>query len=263
MTTATFSAVFNMMAPVQKSLNESLAAITRALQESHSLAGLVLVVALSFAYGVFHAAGPGHGKTIVGSFFLANDARLQHAFILGYLVAIVHAISALAVVLILYYIIRGIFATGVEEANHYIQLVTFGLIAIIGAFMLARRIMKVGHHHRHDHAVDAQKDLTLRNLISIAIPAGAIPCPGAVAVILFALSLRMVGVSVLAVSFISIGMGTTISVTGALVILVKRGAVRAVSGSREERRSATRRVVEIAGAAILFLFGLVLFLAQL
>lgn len=262
MTTIAFSAVFNLMAPIQKSLNESLAAMTRALRESRSLTGLLLVVALSLAYGIFHAAGPGHGKTIIGSFFLANEGKLRHSFIIGYLVAIVHALSALAVVLILYYVIRGIFATGVEQANHYIQLVTFGIITMIGAVMLVGRSIGVGHHHHH-HAVDARKSLTFRNLLGIAVPAGVIPCPGAVAVILFALSLHMLGVSILAVSSISIGMGTTISLAGALVILVKRGAIRAVAGSREEQGSAIRRVVEIAGAGILFLFGLVLFLAQL
>ena len=103
----------------------------------------------------------------------------------------------------------------------------------------------------------------MRNLLGIALPAGVIPCPGAVAVVLFALSLHMLAVSILAVSSISLGMGTTISATGAVVILVKRGAIRAVAGAHEERDMIIRRVVEIAGAAILFLFGLVFFLAQL
>ena len=149
-------------------------------------------------------------KPSLGSFFLANEANLRHSFIIGYLVAIVHALSALAVVIVLYYVIRGIFATGVEQANHYIQLVTFGLIAVIGAVMLVRRSMDIGHHH-YDHAVDAQKGLTFRNLLGIAVPAGVIPCPGAVAVILFALSLHMMGVSILVVSSMSLRMGSVYS----------------------------------------------------
>ena len=255
--------LFSLMAPVQKSLNESLAAMTRALKDSRSLGGLLLVAAFALAYGIFHAAGPGHGKTIVSSFFLANEAKVRHSFIVGYLVAIVHALSALTVVLVLYYLIRGIFATGVEQANHYIQLVTFGVIAAIGGVMLVRRATGHGHHHDHGHAVDPGKGLTMRTLLAIAVPAGVIPCPGAVAVILFALSLHMLAVSVLAVSSISLGMGTTISATGAVVILVKRGAISAIAAGREKRDSALRRIVEIAGAAILFLFGLIFFLAQL
>lgn len=255
--------LFSLMAPVQKSLNESLASMTRALKDSRSLGGLLLVAAFALAYGIFHAAGPGHGKTIVSSFFLANEAKVRHSFIIGYLVAIVHALSALTVVLVLYYIIRGIFATGVEQANHYIQLVTFGVITAIGGVMLVQRAVGHGHHHGHSHAMEPGKELTMRNLLGIAVPAGVIPCPGAVAVVLFALSLHMLAVSVLAVSSISIGMGTTISATGAVVILVKRGAIRAITAGHEKRDSVIRKVVEIGGAAILFLFGLVFFLAQL
>ena len=51
--------------------------------------------------------------------------------------------------------------------------------------------------------------------------------------------------------------------TGAIVILVKRGAIKAVAGAHEERDSKVRKIIEVAGAAILFLFGLVFFLAQL
>ena len=264
--------IFSVMAPVQKMLNESLASMTRALKGSRSFGGLLLVAALALAYGIFHAAGPGHGKTIVSSFLLANEGTIRQSFIIGYLVAAVHALSALTVVLVLYYLIHGIFATGVEQANHWIQFVTFAVIMVIGAVMLVRRAMgKDHHHHHHEPSVEAHQrgdaepphGLSLRNLFGIALPAGIIPCPGAVAVVLFALSLNMLAVSILAVSSISVGMGTTISATGVVVILVKRGAIRAVAGAHEERDPKIRRVIEIAGATILFLFGLVFFLAQL
>jgi nickel/cobalt exporter len=262
MTSGTTAFFVNAMAPIQKSLNESLAAITRSLEGSRSLAGLLFVMLVSLIYGMFHAAGPGHGKTIVSSFLLANDAKIRHSIIVGYLIAVVHAIAALAVVLILYYLIRGLFSIGVEQADHYIQLVTFGVIAVIGGFMLVARIRGKAHHH-HLHMEKENGALTLRSLIGIAIPAGAIPCPGAVAVILFALSLHMLGVSVLSVIFISLGMGVTISLTGVIVILAKRGAIRALAGGHEDRDSLLHRIIEIGGAGILFLFGLVFFLAQL
>jgi ABC-type nickel/cobalt efflux system permease component RcnA len=278
--------VANAMAPIQKTLNESLAAITRSLQGSRSVGGLLFVVFISLVYGIFHAAGPGHGKTIVSSFFLANDAKLRHSVAIGYLIAGVHSLAALTVVLVLYYLVRGLFSVGIEQANHYIQLATFGVIAVLGAFMLVGRIRGTGHHHllpvhahngesAHDHDGDFSHDadhrhghdhaggVTFKSLLGIAVPAGVIPCPGAVAVILFALSLHMLGVSVLSVVSISLGMGVTISVTGALVILAKQGTLKALAAGHGERESLVRRVVEIGGAAVLFLFGLMFFLAQL
>jgi ABC-type nickel/cobalt efflux system permease component RcnA len=82
-------------------------------------------------------------------------------------------------------------------------------------------------------------------------------------VILLALSFNMLGVSVLSVVSISVGMGVTISLTGALVILAKRGAVLALAGEHGARNSTLRRIIEIGGAGILLLFGIVFFLAQL
>jgi ABC-type nickel/cobalt efflux system permease component RcnA len=241
-----------------------MAKMTLALEGSKSVGGLLLVIALSLAYGIFHAAGPGHGKTVVSSFLLANESKIIHSFIIGYLVAAVHALSALTVVGVLYYLIRGIFATGVERTNRYIQLVTFAVIAAIGAVMLVRRVAGREHHHHGPSAESLPaRRLTTRSLLGIAVPAGIIPCPGAVAVILFALSLHMLAVSILAICSISLGMGTTIGLTGAAVVLVKRGAIRVFAGAQKERDSKIRTIVEVSGAAVLFLFGLILFLAQL
>ena len=78
-TSGTSAFIFSVMAPVQKMSDESLASMTRALKGSRSLGGLLLVAALALAYGIFHAAGPGHGKTIVSSFLLANEGNLARA----------------------------------------------------------------------------------------------------------------------------------------------------------------------------------------
>jgi ABC-type nickel/cobalt efflux system permease component RcnA len=55
----------------------------------------------------------------------------------------------------------------------------------------------------------------------------------------------------------------TISVTGSIVILAKNGALKALTRGHAETDSVLRRIVEIGGAGILFLFGLAFFLAQI
>ena len=269
------SYLFGFLAPVQKALNESLAAVTHSLAGGRSPGGLLLVIGVSLLYGVFHAAGPGHGKTIVSSYLLGTDAKIRHAFVVGYFIAGVHALSALAVVLVLTFVIRGVFAVGLSQANRIIQIASFGAVAVIGAVMLVARIRGTGHHHfghDHDHDNPAETEdgrgaraslVTTAKLLAIAVPAGMIPCPGAVAVILFALSLNLVGVSVLSVASMSVGMGATISLAAVLALLAKKGVVSAVGRGGETRGSLLRRIIEIGGTATLFLIGLVFLLAQL
>ena len=63
---------------------------------------------------------------------------------------------------------------------------------------------------------------------------------------------------------ISLGMGATVTVIGALAILAKRGVVKATAFGGTGGRAAViaRRVVEITGSSVLFLFGLIFFIAQ-
>lgn len=281
------AAIVAALAPLLQTLSDRLAELTRSIQGATGPGPLLALLAVSLVYGVFHALGPGHGKTLVSTFFIARDAKLRHSLAAGYLIALVHAISALALVSLLFFLIHGLFASNFETASRVLRMVSFGLIAALGAFMLVRRILGYehshghGHDHGHDHAEPSRgrsptgatdeapaavgeqlPELRTRDLWGVALASGIVPCPGASAVILLSLSLNMILVSVLAVTMISLGMGLTVSAIGALAILAKRGVIRqGGTGERPERRT-LRRIVEITGSTVLFLFGLLFFLAQ-
>ncbi len=260
MTSGTAAIFVNAMAPIQKSLNESLAAITRSLEGSRSLAGLLFVMLVSLVYGMFHAAGPGHGKTIVSSFLLANDAKVRHGIIVGYLIAAVHAIAALAVVLILYYLIRGLFSVGVKQADHYIQLVTFGVVAVLCALMLVAE-SREGTSPSPPHGEGKWRPYAEKP-VGMRYPPAPCLCPRAIRCDPLRPLPPHAGRKRLSVIFISLGMGLTISLTGShRDPRQARGDSR--SGGRSGKDSLLHRIIEIGGAGILFLFGLVFFLAQL
>jgi nickel/cobalt transporter (NicO) family protein len=259
------------LAPVLRSLTDRLAELAREIRESKTPGPMLALALVSLLYGIFHALGPGHGKTIVSTFFLAKEARLRHSLIAGYLIAAVHAVSALTIVLALFFIVRGVFSTGFESASRIVQTLSFGAIALIGAVMLVQRIRGKEHGHRfgkaHDHEHEHEREgepglVTGRELFGIALASGVVPCPGASAVILVCLSLNVMLAGIVAVTMISLGMGVTVTVIGAVAILAKRGVLKVSSAGRDGGSSMARRVVEIAGAAVLFIFGLVFFVAQ-
>jgi ABC-type uncharacterized transport system, permease component len=268
------------LAPTLRGLTDKLVELARHIERTPDPA------AVSLAYGVFHSLGPGHGKTIVSTFFLSKDAKPAHSLLAGALLALFHAVSATAIVLALYFIVRGVFSAGFESASRIVQMISFGLIAAIGALMLFQRIGRGAHRHlfsvgpresrdlRDERGAtrnkrswragldSASNEVSGREIAGIALAAGTVPCPGASAIILVCLSLNTLSIGVLAVAMISVGMGLTVSAIGMLAILAKQGIIRASSAGNGRGAVIARRVIEIGGAAILFLFGLVFFVAQ-
>ena len=57
-----------------------------------------LLMGLSFAYGIFHAAGPGHGKAVISSYLVANDETWKRGIALSFASSLVQALVALLVV---------------------------------------------------------------------------------------------------------------------------------------------------------------------
>jgi len=262
-----------VLAPFLHSLTDRLAELAREIREARTPGPMLALALASLLYGIFHALGPGHGKTIISTYFLAKAAKLRHSLMAGYLIALVHAVSALTIVLALFFIVRGVFSTGFESASRIVQTLSFGVIALIGATMLAQRIR--GKEHSHGHRFGFRKayeheheheggsgEVTGKELFGIALASGIVPCPGASAIILVCLSLNVMLAGVVAVTLISLGMGVTVSVIGAVAILVKRGVLKASGSGRGGSSSLARRIVEIAGSAVLFVFGLVFFVAQ-
>lgn len=66
------------------------------VKEEHSLSAVLLLLFFAYAYGLIHALGPGHGKTLVGSYFLGNDRSYAKAALVALAIGVVHTFSACA-----------------------------------------------------------------------------------------------------------------------------------------------------------------------
>ena len=120
----------------QSDFYRRLTAAIRALASGNSAAfGLA---ALSFAYGVFHAAGPGHGKAVISAWILANENDLKRGLAMSFAAALLQAVVAVAIVAILGGILRvtAIKMTGITKS---IELASFGAVALVGTWLLWRK----------------------------------------------------------------------------------------------------------------------------
>src|ERR1700674_243026 len=130
------------------------------------------LLGLSFLYGIFHAAGPGHGKAVISSYVIANEETWVRGVVLSFASALLQAIVAVTVVGVAAAMLNASAPT-MNSAVNVIESASYGLIVLIGGrllwvkgrgFITALRAMndpvgEVGaavtsRHHRHDHVHD-------------------------------------------------------------------------------------------------------------
>jgi nickel/cobalt transporter (NicO) family protein len=93
---------------------------------------------LSLAYGVVHAAGPGHGKALIASYMLANERALRRGIVLAFYAALLQAFVAIALVGVAAIIFRAT-STEMNNAAAVVEMTSYGAIAAVGAWLVWRK----------------------------------------------------------------------------------------------------------------------------
>lgn len=93
------------------------------------------LIGLSFAYGVFHALGPGHGKAVISSYVLANRQTARNGALLALLSALIQALVAIAMVAVLAVAFNATAAT-MNSATRWLELASYALVTLLGAWLV-------------------------------------------------------------------------------------------------------------------------------
>jgi nickel/cobalt exporter len=119
------------------------------------------LLGISFAYGIFHAAGPGHGKAVISSYLVANEETARRGIVLSFASALLQALVAVALVAVLAWLLSSTAKT-MCSAEKAIEIASYALIAAFGArlvwtkgggFMRALQAKPAAAaHQHHDHA---------------------------------------------------------------------------------------------------------------
>ena len=140
----------------QAQINRELALAVRRLKTADPVNATLTLAFLSFAYGVLHAAGPGHGKAVISSYVLADGRTMRRGILLAFMAAFIQALSALVLVAILVLAFR---ATGVQirSMEAWLETVSWGLVALVGAWLLYYQLRGAfagppAHAHAHGHS---------------------------------------------------------------------------------------------------------------
>ncbi|MGP2493700.1 nickel/cobalt transporter [Mesorhizobium sp. PUT5] len=305
----------------QQEFYRALADAMKAMRQDGSK--LWLLIGLSFLYGIFHAAGPGHGKAVISSYMVANEVALRRGILLSFISAFLQAATAIAVMLLAFFVLRGT-AISMTDAARFLEISSYVLVTLFGAWLLwkkagppLRRLLGAApahslsaahaghshaghaqHHHHHAHAHDSHDhscghghdahhhvhaatevcdtcghahapDPALlsgdrfdwRTAWTAIVAVGIRPCSGALIVLSFAFLNGLWAGGILSVLAMAVGTAITVSLLATMAVTAKDWAVALAGDGRLGNRVHT--TVEIGGAALVFLFGLLLLSASL
>ena len=247
---------------------------------------------ISFGYGVFHAAGPGHGKAVIASYLVANEETARRGVVLSFASALLQALVAVAIVGVGAWLLNATARTmcGAERA---IEIASYALIAAFGARLVwskgggffralqAERAPALAmvahghhdhehhhhHHHGHDHVHDEHCGHShgpvpdqlagpggWRRGFGTIVAVGLRPCSGAILVLVFALAQGLFWAGVAATFMMGLGTAITVAVIAVLAVSAK-GVARRLGAGRDGNGALVMRGIEFCAAGLVLLLG--------
>jgi len=127
------SGVMGWLFAKQAEFYRQFSGLIRASKEDGSAAWSLMGV--SFLYGIFHAAGPGHGKAVISSYLVANEETWVRGVVLSFLSALMQAVVAIAIVGVAAVLLHATAGT-MNSAVNWIETLSYTLIIVVGVRLL-------------------------------------------------------------------------------------------------------------------------------
>ncbi len=235
----------------QRDYHRELTTALKSLSQDGGWASAGALIFGSFLYGVFHAAGPGHGKAVLTSYLLSHGENLRRSLLMAILAAFCQGVIAIIIVYGLIYL-AGWLPRETSSAVQWSERLSYFLVAVLGAWLAYRALKSIynalrnrkdmshtelyhedGHVHGagaascgHDHLPNAKQMEAAgdwRRIIGVALSIGMRPCSGAIVVLVFAKAFGIAWSGIGAVFAMSAG--TAITVAGLALLAIKARSI--------------------------------------
>jgi nickel/cobalt exporter len=234
----------------QQAYYGSMSGTLRRIKTSSPYAAAWTLMFLSFGYGIFHAAGPGHGKTVISAWLLATENELKRGIVIAFLSSVIQALVAILLVSVLLLLVASAGSTARDFAG-FLESASYAMIGAMGLYLiwtaLRPHVQHVHHdhhhdHHHHDHVYDehcghahvaeakqVRGQWSLTKAFTLAFAVGIRPCTGAILVLILANALGIYWAGVASTLVMAIGTFLTVSVIAAIAVYSKKLAMRLAS----------------------------------
>lgn len=210
-------------------LQEQIKNTIASIRTENSLLAYTLFLGISFLYGLLHAAGPGHGKALVGSYFLSSHQRYTKALFMALAIGVVHTFSAFVLTLGLHLFFDLFFKAFFDDFTYYATKISALLILAIAFYLLLKafkqhkRTPKILSFSAHPPSCSCGgcSNKSHSTDIGVVLGAGIVPCPGTVSIFIFALSSGEYFLGFLSALSMSLGMSFIIALAAIGTIVAR------------------------------------------
>ena len=224
----------------------------RQVRTNRPFAAAWTLMLLSFGYGIFHAAGPGHGKTVISAWLLATENELKRGIVIAFLSSVIQALVAITLISVLLLFVASA-ASAAKDVTGFLESASYAMIGAMGLYVIwtARRPLirnshDEHHHHEHhehhehhhhvhdehcghDHVPEAKQmrgEWSLTKAFSLAFAVGVRPCLGSILVLVLANSLGIYWAGVSSTLIMALGTFFTVSAIATIAVYSKKLAMR-------------------------------------
>lgn len=238
-------------------INREIPKRMKKLKNEPSMSVIFTTAFFALLYGVLHTLGPGHGKMVVATYFLSNDAHIKRGIWVGSQVAVTHVGGAVLIVFFTDIALKNVISNPENQAL-WVKLISYTLIMTIGVFMAFQAIRKLVHKHENVHSCghcakhshgDNHKKETLMSWV-----VGAVPCTGSLLILVYAMAYEVLWLGLFMVCCIAVGMAIAMIAIGVLCIYGKKNVVDRLT-LEQSKNFKIQPLIEIAGALVIILIG--------
>jgi ABC-type nickel/cobalt efflux system permease component RcnA len=197
------------------------------IKQNNSPTSYLWLLFFSFLYGILHALGPGHGKSLVGSYFLSQNRSILKAFNISLLIGVVHTFSAFLLTLFIYLVLNMLFISFLTDIEYIATKLSAIIIIAIALYLIYKKYKTKNNlsfttHNPNTTSCGCSGCNTKSEDIGVILAAGIVPCPGTVTIFIFTFGLGIYYVGFLSAIFMSLGMSLIIFITAYLSINVRK-----------------------------------------
>jgi len=241
-------------------LSRDLAERLRRLMVEGSQHGALWLLLVAAAYGILHALGPGHQKTLISGYMLAEGGGFRQVLRAAFIASLSHAVSVVLLLGILILLNHGFSPASDAQARSIMSRVSGAILLSLTARLLIHRVRDAWQRTRsrpQQHHHHSCQPCSCRGSSAPLLFGSLVPCPGPAFFLLYGFSVGTPLAGILAVLAMSFGMWCTLVAVGSLASVIRSWGLRQTEEG-SHRGALLSGLFELSGTLLMLVFAVLL-----